>query len=101
MRRIAVGERVRGPAADADPGLDERAQPERLHLDRLPDARVTTRSRTLVSIRGFRSTSGGRRSMSGPMPDDALVLHAETMWASPYVFSSWVALHEKGLRFPT
>jgi glutathione S-transferase len=33
------------------------------------------------------------------MPDDALVLHAETMWASPYVFSSWVALHEKGLRF--
>jgi len=37
--------------------------------------------------------------MSGPMPDDALVLHAETMWASPYVFSSWVALHEKGLRF--
>lgn len=34
-----------------------------------------------------------------PMPDDALVLHAETMWASPYVFSSWIALHEKGLRF--
>jgi glutathione S-transferase len=34
-----------------------------------------------------------------PMSDDALVLHAETMWASPYVFSSWVALHEKGLRF--
>ena len=33
------------------------------------------------------------------MPNDALVLHAETMWASPYVFSSWVALHEKGLRF--
>src|SRR5437879_7807109 len=59
---------------------------------------VITRSRTLMSIRGFRSTSGGRRSMSGPMPDDALVLHVETMWASPYVFSSWVALHEKGLR---
>jgi glutathione S-transferase len=33
------------------------------------------------------------------MSHDALVLHAETMWASPYVFSSWVALHEKGLRF--
>jgi len=33
------------------------------------------------------------------MPNDALVLHAETLWASPYVFSSWVALHEKGLRF--
>jgi glutathione S-transferase len=33
------------------------------------------------------------------MSTDALVLHAETMWASPYVFSSWVALHEKGLPF--
>jgi len=33
------------------------------------------------------------------MADVALVLHAETMWASPYVFSSWVALHEKGLPF--
>jgi glutathione S-transferase len=37
--------------------------------------------------------------MAARMQDDALVLHGETLWASPYVFSSWVALHEKGLRF--
>src|SRR5262245_50860829 len=28
-----------------------------------------------------------------------LTLYAETLWASPYVFSSWVALHKKGLDF--
>jgi glutathione S-transferase len=37
--------------------------------------------------------------MAAAMSDDRLVLHAETLWASPYVFSSWVALREKGLRF--
>jgi glutathione S-transferase len=26
-------------------------------------------------------------------------LYVETLWASPYVFSSWVALHEKGIAF--
>jgi len=30
---------------------------------------------------------------------DRLTLHAETLWCSPYSFSSWVALHEKGLPF--
>jgi glutathione S-transferase len=29
----------------------------------------------------------------------SLVLHAETLWISPYVFSSFVALREKGLPF--
>jgi glutathione S-transferase len=33
------------------------------------------------------------------MADDRLTLHAETLWCSPYVFSSWVALHELGLPF--
>src|SRR5262245_41566832 len=33
------------------------------------------------------------------MSDASLVLHAETLWASPYVFSSWMALQEKGLPF--
>jgi len=28
-----------------------------------------------------------------------IVLHAETLWVSPYVFSSWVALREKNLAF--
>src|SRR5207249_4664662 len=36
---------------------------------------------------------------SHPMPDDPLVLHAETLWISPYVFSAWVALREKALPF--
>jgi glutathione S-transferase len=30
---------------------------------------------------------------------DALTLYAETLWISPYVFSSFVALREKGLQF--
>lgn len=33
------------------------------------------------------------------MATTALVLHGETLWISPYVFSSWVALREKGVPF--
>jgi glutathione S-transferase len=33
------------------------------------------------------------------VPGDQLTLYAETLWCSPYAFSSWVALHEKGLPF--
>src|SRR5262249_8217169 len=46
-----------------------------------------------------RSTSRAEPTISRAMADAALVLHAETMWASPYGFSSWVALQEKGLPF--
>jgi glutathione S-transferase len=32
---------------------------------------------------------------------DALVLHTDGFWISPYVYSVFVALHEKGLKFET
>jgi len=33
------------------------------------------------------------------VPGDPLTLHVETLWCSPYAFSSWVALQEKELPF--
>src|SRR6185503_20622514 len=41
---------------------------------------------------------GRPRSMTAA---DRLVLHADTAWISPYVFSCFVALHEKVLPFET
>ncbi len=35
------------------------------------------------------------------MPDETLTLYGETQWESPYVFSCFVALREKGLAFET